>query len=222
LPLDDGASFDALANVLDDHERHRADRLIHPRDRRRFVAAHGLMRIVLGRYTDRPPASLRFQRHAYGKPRLADQSHGLRFNLSHTGGIALLAIARRREVGIDIEEHRPIAALKFARRFFSPNEHAALCAFAPGERESAFYRCWVRKESFVKALGRGLRFPIAGFEVSLARHASPLLRACSAAPRELGRWSTVSVAIDGGYAAAVTAAGRGWRVVHWAEPMLDA
>ncbi|MGH9350289.1 MAG: 4'-phosphopantetheinyl transferase family protein [Vicinamibacterales bacterium] len=206
----------ADASVLNDDERGRAGRFHFDRDRRRFVAAHGWLRVTLGRCLDRRPESLRFVTGPYGKPRLVDPPVDLRFNLSHGGERALLAVTLGREVGVDVEEERPIEELDLAGRFFSAAEAACLRALPEADRRAAFFRCWTRKESFIKAVGEGLTFPLDAFEVSLGREDAPqLLRACQARGQALEHWRIVPLPIDDGYAAALAAEAGDWRVVRW-------
>ena len=223
IELDSVDVTDEQWTLLDEDERRRAERFVHESDRRRFVVAHALTRIILGRCVSRLPQSLRFAVASHGKPTLAEPSGRLRFNLSHAGDLALLAISHDHELGVDIECDRPIEALDLASRFFSPGEYIALSSLPPQQRQEAFFRCWSRKESFIKALGDGLSFPLDGFEVSLAdeptdESGGQILLACQAAPIELERWTIASLPIDRGYTAAVTASGRSWEMVRWQQP----
>jgi len=204
-----------LAPMLDDEERRRMARLVRESDRRRFLVSHALTRLVLGRCLGDSPRLLRFGRGAHGKPRLVDASLDLRFNLSHAGERALLAVAIGRELGVDIEQERRLEVLGIARRYFSPSEYLALVSVPEERRLGAFCRCWTRKESLLKARGDGLAFPLDGFEVSLAETAPQLLVACANAPTELDRWTMASVPVDPGYAGAVTGEGQGWRLTCW-------
>jgi 4'-phosphopantetheinyl transferase len=146
----------------------------------------------------------------------ADIPLDVRFSLSHAGERALLAVTSGRHVGIDIEQERPLDALELARRFFSAKEITALQALAPAERASAFFRCWTRKEAFVKALGTGLRFPLDSFEVSVHDDPAPqLLRACTALPEAVERWRIVAVPAETGYVAALAAEAGDWATVPW-------
>lgn len=221
LPLAGAADSRALRDTLDARERDRADRLVHQTDRRLFIAAHALMREVLGRCLRQPPGAIRIETARHGKPRLADQSIGLHFNLSHTGDIALLALARDREVGIDVERHRPIDALKMSRRFFSSAEHEALCRISPRDRLRAFYRGWTRKESFVKAIGCGLGSSLRDFDVSLAGRGTQMLQGRRGACATSVPWTILPLAVPVGHTAALTAAGYGWRVSYRTAPTLD-
>ena len=215
-------AHDGALALLDTSERERAARFYFDRDRRRFIAAHASMRVVLGRCLDRPPQSLRFTAGSNNKPRLVDPPLDLHFNLSHAGERALLALTLGHEIGVDIEEERPIEMLELARRYFAPAEADELLALPPSEQRSAFFRCWTRKESFIKALGDGLAFPLDGFEVSLTKEDVPqLLRGCHAAPHALQRWRIVALEAEPGYAAALTADAGAGRIVRWSEPAAD-
>ena len=154
--------MDALARMLSEDEHARAGRFHRQRDRDRSVAARGLLRVLLGDALGRPPSSLRFRYNPYGKPALATDGGGARlgFNLSHSDGAALFALAPAREVGVDIERVRlDIAAESLAARFLPAPEAAALRSLPPALRPAAFTQAWVRREAYAKALGTGLSSP---------------------------------------------------------------
>lgn len=217
----DGSWQDALA-LLDDHERWRADRLQGWRDRQRFVVAHAALRAILGRSLAIHPAEVRFAGGPGAKPSLEGAAgDGLRFNLSHSYQLAVVALARRRDVGVDIERLRqslPHEAI--AAEFFSLAERAALAALPPGQRTRAFYRCWTRKEAFVKARGLGLRAPLGSFDVTLAPGEPARLLACREAGVDAGAWSLDDLDLPPGYVGAVAASGQDWRVrcLSWSWP----
>ena len=205
-------------DLLDAAERARTERFVFDCDRRRFVIAHAWLRMTLGEYLGRAPESLLFGADEHGRPRLvnADIPLDVRFSLSHAGERALLAITIGRHVGIDIEQERPIDVLELARRFFSAKEMATLQALPAADRRSAFFRCWTRKEAFVKAQGTGLRFPLDSFEVSVDDDRAPqLLRECLTTPEALERWRIVAVAVEAGYVAALAAEAGEWSIVPW-------
>jgi len=211
---------DTALGLLDDRERLRAARFARERDRAAFVAAHAATRIVLGRCLNISPASVRFRYGPCGKPDLVDAASDLTFNLAHVEDRGLLSISLARAVGVDIEAVRPIEVLDIARHFFSPHEIHALISTPSDDRLAAFYRCWTRKESFVKARGDGLSFPLAAFDVSIDESArgtvgDSLLLACRDAPEEASRWTMIAVRCEPGHAAALTAEGRGWQLVEW-------
>ncbi len=155
-------------------------------DRDRFVVAHGALRRVLSRYCGIAPAAVRFLRAPRGKPRLNPESD-VRFNLSHSGGLALVAVARRCEVGVDVERIRPIPdALQIARRVLEREEADALETLKPEQRAEPFFVYWTRFEARLKAAGRGLgdevvseQWPVrdldpgAGYAAALAAECAP-------------------------------------------------
>lgn len=156
-----------LSAYLSADERARADRFVFANDREHFVVARGRLRELLGMYLERPPQSLEFRTGPYGKPTLVDRAD-LRFNLTHTHGLALYAFAMNRELGIDAEKIRPeFAGEEIAERYFSAAEQSELGKLPPQLRTSAFFLCWTRKEAYVKAHGNGLQIPLSSFDVSL-------------------------------------------------------
>jgi 4'-phosphopantetheinyl transferase len=160
-----------LRALLDSDERAQSERFRFERDRRRYLVSHAAGRHILARYLGAGPADLRFVRQAHGKPVLDPGRHpeGIHFNLTHGGELALLAVTRAGPVGVDVEPVRRLDdALSVARHFFAADELAALRRVhgTPFEAES-FFRCWTRKEAFIKAIGEGLSFPLDAFTVSL-------------------------------------------------------
>lgn len=159
-----------LAATLSPDEKARADRFRFAKDRNHFTVARGLLREWIGGYLHEPPASLEFCYGQHGKPALAGPhaSSGLCFNLSHSFGVAVYAFAKERNLGIDVERVEPGSAGEdIARRFFSPREVSDLRSLPPESRAEAFFRCWTRKEAYIKALGTGLHTPLDSFSVSL-------------------------------------------------------
>jgi 4'-phosphopantetheinyl transferase len=210
-----GGDFD----LLDRAERDRAASFVFDRDRRRFVRAHAWTRLALGSCLECPPDSLRLSVGPRGKPYLIDPPTDVRFNLSHSGERAVLAIALGQDVGVDIEEHRSVEVTELRDRYFAPQEVAAIASLPDTERLPAFFRCWTRKEAFIKALGDGLSFPLDGFEVSIAEEwSAQLLRGCRAAPEALERWRIVALRSEPGYSAALAASSTASRVRQWCAP----
>jgi 4'-phosphopantetheinyl transferase len=191
--------LDKLKELLDDDERRRAARFVRPELRSRFAAGRGMLRTILAAYLGVAPAALRFEYNGYGKPSLAattgpaphpgGEPLDLRFNLSHSGQWALLAVALGRELGVDIEAIRPEWEFeKLAEHFFSAAEVAALMSTPDTARRRAFFSCWTRKEAYIKALGRGLAVPLDSFDVSLAPGLPAELLAVRDLPLEPARW----------------------------------
>ena len=154
--------------TLSPDEKLRASRFYSPSDRNHFVASRGILRRLAGRYLSISPEMLEFRYASAGKPYLPNDS-GLNFNVSHSRGVALYAFVLGCEIGIDLEAPREeLAIMDLAKRFFSKREGEELRAMPSEFRLQAFFRCWTRKEAYIKACGRGLQLPLDSFDVSLA------------------------------------------------------
>ena len=206
-PLDRAGDLPALFATLADDERARAARFHAERDREHFIAGRGLLRAILARYVGVPAAELSFAYGPHGKPMLSAGSNAgdLRFNLAHSHGMALYALARGREVGVDLEYIAPRGEEGIAERFFSAAEVATLRRLPATERRDAFYACWTRKEAYIKARGDGLALDLSRFDVSLAPgEPAALLRHDDEVP---ARWSLAALDVAPGYAAALCVEG---------------
>jgi 4'-phosphopantetheinyl transferase len=203
------AKRDALSRSLSAEERERAARFHFDRDRHRFQVARGVLRELLGLYLGIAPARVELGVGPGGKPILREWAEGLRFNLSHSGGRALLAFARGRELGVDLEAEREIPEMvSLAENFFSAAEAAAWRALSPEERPAAFFRAWTRKEAFLKATGDGLFRALDSFDVSLGpREPARLLRVADA-PSEVERWHLLPIEVGDGFHATMAVEGR--------------
>lgn len=169
----------SLQAILSADELLRATRFRFERDQKRFIAARGMLRKILGHYLGRSPHNLRFEYTSYGKPILAAGSGDdtLRFNLSHSDAFAIYAVTRGRNIGIDIERVRDdVAVEQIAQRFFSQGEISSLERIHKNTRSEVFFQYWTRKEAFIKATGKGVSFPMEQCDVSLisGRGLSPI------------------------------------------------
>ena len=191
--------------VLSREEHERAGRFHFERDRQHFKAARSAVRIVLGRYLNLPPASLVFAQTDYGKPFLTNpEAAGVLFNLSHSGEIALVAVAREREIGVDVEFMRAdFATNDVAEHFFSVAEIYTLSGLEPQQRTQAFFNCWTRKEAYVKARGEGLSMPLDVFDVSLAPGVPAGMLSNRVDESESSRWIFQDLQIASDYAGAL-------------------
>ncbi len=212
-----------LERTLGADERLRADRYRFESDRRRFVVRRGLLRLLLARYVGCDPIDVGLRYGHAGKPEL--ESPGvdadLRFNASHARDLALVAIARGRRVGVDVEALRPLSDLDgVARACSSPREHAALRALPPGRRTDAFLALWTRKEAFVKATGDGLAFAPERVEVSVDPDEPACLRAVDGCRRAAAAWSLRPLPTGRGYVGAVVVEGPLGRLV-WRDVDVD-
>jgi 4'-phosphopantetheinyl transferase len=199
-----------LERLLDADERARAARFVFAPDARRFRVARGTLREILGGYLGVAPADVRFAYAAAGKPALAAPftGAGVEFNLSHSGEIALYAIADQRRIGIDVEQIRPLDDMEaLAERNFSAAERRALFAVAPAQRAVAFFACWTRKEAYIKALGDGLGHPLDSLTVSLGAGEPARFLEIGGEPAAAARWTLAALDVGAGYEAAVAVDG---------------
>ena len=210
--------LNTLEGTLTADERARAERFYFQKHRERFIAGRGLLRNILSRYLDKAPDQLRFCYNSYGKPSLTKETGAeeLSFNLSHSHEMALYAVTRRREIGIDIEYFRPdVEAEKLAERFFSPREAAVLRALPEHLRKEGFFNCWTRKEAYIKAEGEGMSIPLSAFDVSLTPGEPVALLRGQKHPQETSRWSLQALNPAPGYAAALAVKGHDWELKCW-------
>lgn len=144
--------------LLNTEERQRSQRFHFERDRLHFTVARGILRQILSKYVGVAPETLEFAYSDRGKPRLitGNDQGKLEFNLSHSQGKALYAIALKRRVGIDLEKIRPMDGLSLAKRFFSQQEYLQLSKYPESQQNQAFLQLWTAKEALIKATGTGL------------------------------------------------------------------
>jgi 4'-phosphopantetheinyl transferase len=164
----DGAAPSLEALSAD--ERQRADEFRLERPRRQFVITRRALRRLLAQYLVLPPAEVEFTFEAIAKPRLA-KKHAmseLRFNVTHSGDLALVAVTRGCDMGVDVERFRTVKQLEqLARRYFHPQEIEAVLQTPREERNAAFLRCWTAKEAVLKAFGTGIAGCLDAFAVPL-------------------------------------------------------
>lgn len=196
---------------LTEDERARASRFIRADDQTRFTLAHGCLRVILARYMGMKPDELRFQVGSTGKPALLvppSGSHGLQFNLSHAHGRMLIAVAKGREVGVDLEQVRDSGEpLKLAERFYTPAESRWIKSRPASDHAVQFYRLWVAKEAFVKAQGTG----IASLQRCEILPSSSRVPVGSTANTQQG-WFVQWLNCRSGWQGAVSACGDDWSV----------
>lgn len=204
--LDCGALAVAEAlSVLVDDERDRAAGFLVEQERLRFIVARATLRRLLAERLGVPARAIRLARGPHGKPRLAAPfaESGLRFNVSHSRNVAAYAFTQRGEIGVDVEAIRPMKdADDIARRFFSRNERRDFFSLDPVDRCLAFFRCWTRKEAFLKAIGEGLSHPLTAFDVSLKPGDAPRLLRVGERTGERSGWSLGEFDPGSGFAGA--------------------
>jgi 4'-phosphopantetheinyl transferase len=185
---------DEYAQLLCSEERARGERLLGERDRQLWMRARGVLRALLGRYLREDPSAVRFATGARGKPELSPPT--LSFNLAHSAGLALYAIAERGDVGVDLEvARRRIDEVALASRAFGPAEARRLAELDPAAREREFLRLWVRHEAELKRRGAGIGGPLSAAstggswitELDVGGQAAAAV-AADVAPRDLRLW----------------------------------
>jgi len=194
--------------LLSPDERRRADRFRFPVHADRFTVSRASLRRILGAYLDVDPARIAFAYGPDGKPRLADPADPLRFNLAHSADVTLVALARGREVGVDLERmRRGVPHQRLARRFFAHPEIVALDSIPTPRREAAFFATWARKEAYVKARGEGLVRWLRRFAVSIEPDEARPRLVVPGHPGEAARWTLASIDAGPGFAAALAVEG---------------
>ena len=180
-------------NILSPDEKKRACEFRFAKDRRNFIIARGILRVLIGSYLEGEPAEISFHYNEFGKPRVANEGD-LAFNVSHSQNAALFAFTKKRDVGVDVEFVNPdIEVRDIAAKFFSANEVRNLFALPEEQQALGFFNCWTRKEAFIKAIGEGLSFPLNQFSVSLEPDKPAKLLATDLDPEAVSHWSIYSL-----------------------------
>jgi len=211
---------DRYRATLDARELARVDRLRRDIDKHHYIVSHGILRAILGQYADVDPSALAFSYGPFGKPYIGEAGPDrIEFNMSDSGGMLLVGVTHGIAVGVDIERRREIEIMKFARRFFTEAEAAALESLPEPAREEAFFRTWTCKESYVKGWGYGIQRHVGKFEVRVGQERSGLVSSAFADDSP-SRWSLVNIDAIPGFAAtvAVEKAGVDEVDVRWWPP----
>ncbi len=205
----------SLERVLTVDEVSHADRYRFEYLRQRYVLGRGVLRHLLSHYLDREANSINLSYGDAGKPFLASDS--LCFNISHCSSKAVFAFTMGCALGVDIEDVLSIPdMMRIAEHFFASGEIAALRSLPPSDRARGFYKCWTRKEAYLKARGAGISVPLNSFTVSL-REEDPvrLISVSRDLPSEPG-WTLEDISCFPDYAAAL--AYRSARRRLWVRP----
>jgi 4'-phosphopantetheinyl transferase len=189
--------------ILAPDELDRAGRFHFSHLRESFVIARGALRCLLGRYLGLHPKSIRFSYSAKGKPVLEPAAH-IQFNMTHSGSLAAVAITAECQIGLDLEQIRPLSDMQqIASQFFCSEETAEIISLPPSEREHAFFCCWTRKEAYIKAGGDGLSAPLDGFRVTVLPDAPARFVHLEHAAADTDAWTLHDLSLAPGYAAAL-------------------
>jgi 4'-phosphopantetheinyl transferase len=197
---------DSSTKILSPDELARAHHFHFEKDRLHFARCRSALRDLLSRYLQVPAAEIRFEYQSTGKPEvsLEQNTRRLRFNVSHSAGLALIAVGAEHSLGVDIEKIRfDVDTSTLAEQFFSERERASLAALPHNLRLPAFFSCWTRKEAFLKATGFGLSFPLTQFAVSSHPEGNPEIEEIQGDLQSAGQWSLRDIQAEKGYQATV-------------------
>jgi 4'-phosphopantetheinyl transferase len=209
----DAREFARLSSYLSPDELLRANRFVFSRDRHHFTVARGRLRELLGLYLKATAESFRFRTGRNGKPSLAEDIP-VRFNLTHSHGLALFGFVINHELGIDVEKVRAeFASKEIAERYFSAAEQRELSQLPAEMHTDAFFLCWTRKEAYVKAHGDGLQIPLDSFDVSLTPGKPEILRSM-----DHERWSMRSFTPATEFVASIVGEGKFHSIKFWNYP----
>lgn len=175
--------------TLSGDEKVRANKFHFEALRNQYIICRGTLRKLLGQYLRQKPESIQFDYTAYGKPILRP-SNFLQFNVSHSAGVGLIAFTLDASIGVDVEVIKnEINIKKLTRRFFSKNEAQYILDLAETDQHRSFFKCWTRKEAFIKGHGQGLSLPLDQFEVSISDELPVNLEAVQWDPKSASDWS---------------------------------
>ena len=205
------AELTRLGGMLSDSERERAARYLYAPAREQFTITRARLRLLLARYLGLDPTRVTFGTSNTGKPTLPGTP--LSFNVSHTRGMALIALAVGLELGVDVESVRAQPThLEMATRYFTPGEAQRLNALPPTESERAFFHVWTRKEAFLKAIGLGLSHGLERFEVSVPPDEPCRLLHIDGDAAVAAGWTLMNLELGAGHVGALAVEGLGYRV----------
>lgn len=204
LPLQGKAPLpDRFWQILSPDEQARAHSFRFEKDALEFIQTRAVLRYLLAFYSHQQATAISFTQNEYGKPGLSFHPD-LHFNVSHTDHAALLGFTFVAELGVDIENtERTVEIDLVAKHFFAPGEVKKLLETEEEDKPAAFYRCWTRKESIIKALGTGLSFPLKKFEVEFMLNQPARLLQTHWDKTEVNHWWMTDLALDASYTGAV-------------------
>lgn len=190
-----------LAAHLSTEELERSARFLDPQDRHRYVVSRGRLREILSGYASISPQQIQFRYGEHGKPYLRDPA-SISFNLSHSRHLAAIAVSTQFDVGVDIERVRAVRP-NLPERYFSAPEIAGLAELEKDAWQDAFFRCWTRKEAFIKALGEGMRQPLKSFSVTFRENEPAGLTWMADDAEAPDKWAFIDLAPAPGFAGAI-------------------
>ena len=173
--------------VLNKEEMQKASKYKFDIHRKHFIASRCFQRNILSRYLGLNASDIIFNYTKHGKPYV--ENTNISFNLSNSGEMASIAISNNIVLGLDIELHKEIDDLNaIAKNFFSSREYAKFFKITPENKVKCFYEIWTRKESFIKAIGEGLSYPLDKFEVSFDNDNPPRIKTINDSAKNASDW----------------------------------
>ena len=190
-------------SMLSLEEGQRAERFTFQHLKHSYILSRGGLRILLAHYLGCPPDQIGLICGPRGKPALPGSAR-IQFNASHSGQMAVFAFTVGCELGVDVEQIRELDDLEsIAARFFSAEEATELLSLKPDERVLGFFRCWTRKEAFVKAVGGGLAIPLNSFQVTLLPGVPARFVQITSDLENAGAWTLQHLELAPGYVGAL-------------------
>ena len=206
--IEDKARLDGFIKLLSEDEILRANRYHFEKDRSVYITAKFLLRTLLGNYLGEKPEEITFGYSEFGKPSYFNDDK-LDFNVSHSANRIILGFSKGMDIGVDIEKVKnDFDTLELAENFFSKEEIRILLAFDEADRHMAFFRCWTRKESFIKAVGQGFSYPLDSFAVSMDDDFRAEFLKIDKIPAQENNWKLHSFVPAEGYIAAISTNGQ--------------
>ncbi|MEO6695102.1 MAG: 4'-phosphopantetheinyl transferase superfamily protein [Ignavibacteria bacterium] len=202
-----------LTNLLSDDELEKAKKYKFKKLSDNYITARGTLRKILGRYLKVLPSIPQISYKEKGKPFIKNDD--IKFNLAHTKDIAVYAFTKSDEIGIDVERIREMPdALQIANRFFSLDEYIALKEINNEQMNYTFFNCWTRKESFIKAIGEGLTYPLENFSVSSKPGDEPRILWLKNKENEVNHWALHNVEIGNEHIASLSIRNKNKKIVY--------
>lgn len=208
-------------SLLADDEKERSEKFIHFMHRKRFISSHGFVRSVLANYLEQQPSELKFGKSEHGKPELDNITNtaNIKFNLSHSHDMALVAVCKNNEIGVDIEYmDRKNNWSGIIKRFFTEPEQKNIFSLAENQQQAAFFQTWTRKEAHMKVTGLGLGLSPTRFTVSTPPEEAKLIDYPDYADNNPVPWSMSDIIMPGfasQYCACVSYHGLISRISHY-------
>lgn len=190
-------------HLLSEDEKERANRFRFYKDKQCYVVTRGVLRLLSAQYLNNNPKDIIFNYEAFGKPLYKEETN-LKFNVSHSGNRALIGFVKNHPLGVDIEKIKnDFDIFEVAENYFSKSEIESLHNIPKEEQYKGFFRCWTRKEAFIKAKGSGLSFPLDTFSVSIDSDTDAILLRTEWDKNEKNNWKLESFIPAEGYMAAL-------------------